>query len=133
MDKIKILLNVRKKQKTKKPTFKQTDSHKKKKLSDHWRRPRGLHNKTRRQYKSKCPLVKAGYGSPAMVRGLHPSGYKDVLVHNLKELESLDSNTQAARISRTIGMKKREILINKASELGIKVLNPRIKEGEENE
>ncbi|MDP2846088.1 MAG: eL32 family ribosomal protein, partial [Candidatus Methanoperedens sp.] len=80
----KRLLNVRKKQKSKKPQFKQTDSHKKKKLADYWRRPDGIHNKTRYAVKGKTPLVEAGYGSPALVRGLHPSGFEDVVVNNLK-------------------------------------------------
>ena len=56
-------------------------------------------------------------------RGLHPSGYKDVLVNNMKELEALDCETEAARISATIGKRKKELMLEKASELGIKVLN----------
>lgn len=120
----KRLLEVRKKQKSKKPTFKQTDSHKKKKLADYWRRPDGIHNKTRYAVKGKCPLVEAGYGSPALVRGLHPSGFEDIIVNNLKDLESLKAGKQAARIARTVGLRKRVQIEAKAAELGLKVLNP---------
>lgn len=123
-DETKRLLNVRKKQKSKKPDFKQADSHKKKKLADHWRKPRGLHNKSRKQVKGKNPLVKAGYGSPASVRGFHPSGFEDVIVTNLKDLESLKADSQAARISGTVGSRKRSLIENRAAELGLKVLNP---------
>lgn len=120
----KRLLDVRKKQKGKKPHFRQTDSHKKKKLADYWRRPDGIHNKTRYAVKGKCPLVEAGYGSPALVRGLHPSGFEEVVVNNIKELELLNKN-HAARIAHTVGLKKRALIEKKAAELGLKVLNPR--------
>lgn len=120
----KRLLNVRKKQKSKKPTFKQTDSHKKKKLADYWRRPDGIHNKTRYAKHGKCPLVEAGYGSPAAVRGLHPSGFEEIIVNNIKEVESLNTKKQAGRIGRTVGARKRSIIEKKASELGLKILNP---------
>lgn len=120
----KRLLNIRKKQKSKKPTFKQTDSHKKKKLADYWRKPDGIHNKTRYAKHGKCPLVEAGYGSPAAVRGLHPSGFEEIIVNNIKEVESLKTDKQAGRIAGTVGSRKRSIIEKKASELGLKILNP---------
>lgn len=123
-DETKRLLGVRKTQKSKKPQFKQTDSHKKKKLADYWRRPDGIHNKTRYAVKGKTPLVEAGYGSPALVRGLHPSGFEEVIVKNPKDLEKLNSAKQAARIGRTVGSRKRGLIETKAAELGLKVLNP---------
>jgi large subunit ribosomal protein L32e len=120
----KRLLNIRKKQKSKKPTFKQTDSHKKKKLADHWRKPDGIHNKTRYSKHGKCPLVEAGYGSPAAVRGLHPSGFEEIIVNNIKEAEALKTDRQAGRIARTVGARKRSLIEKKAAELGLKILNP---------
>jgi len=120
----KRLLNIRKKQKSKKPTFKQTDSHKKKKLADHWRKPDGIHNKTRYSKHGKCPLVEAGYGSPAAVRGLHPSGFEEIIVNNIKEVEALKTDKQAGRIARTVGARKRSLMEKKAAELGLKILNP---------
>jgi large subunit ribosomal protein L32e len=123
----KRLLNIRKKQKSKKPTFKQTDSHKKKKLADHWRKPDGIHNKTRYSKHGKCPLVEAGYGSPAVVRGLHPSGFEEIIVNNIKEVESLKTDRQAGRIARTVGARKRSLMEKKAAELGLKILNPKRK------
>ena len=114
-EEMKRLLNVRKKQKSKKPEFKQTDSHKKKKLADYWRKPDGIHNKTRYALKGKTPLVEAGYGSPAAVRGLHPSGFEEVLVRTPKDIESLKVGRQAARIARTVGSRKRAIIEKKAA------------------
>ncbi len=127
----KRLLDIRKKQKSKKPQFRQTDSHKKKKLADYWRRPDGIHNKTRYALHGKTPLVEAGYGSPALVRGLHPSGFEEVVVNNIKELEALNSEKQAARIAHTVGSKKRSLIETRAREMGLKVLNPGRREEEE--
>lgn len=64
-----------------------------------------------------------GFGSPKITRGLHPSGYQDVLVNNVKELEGLDPSLQAGRISSTVGKRKKELMLEKAKELGIKILN----------
>lgn len=77
-----------------------------------------------RRYEAGKPAMAAiGYGSPRKTRGLHPSGYQDILVHNMAELEGLDPAKQAGRISSTIGKRKKEIMLEKAKELGIKILN----------
>ncbi len=123
-DETKRLLEVRKKQKSKKPHFLQTDSHKKKKLKEYWRRPDGIHNKTRYGLKGKCPRVERGYGSPALVRGLHPSGFEELIVKNPADLDSMNVEKQAARIAHTVGSRKRNLIEKKASELGLKILNP---------
>jgi large subunit ribosomal protein L32e len=120
----KRLFNVRKVQKGKKPQFKRTCSHKFKRLDSNWRRPRGLQGKQRRKYVSKGAHAQVGYGSPAAVKGLHPSGYSDVLISSIAELELVDPSFEAIRIARTIGAQKKAIILAKAEELGIKVLNP---------
>ncbi len=118
------LFNVRKVQKGKKPQFKRTCSHKFKRLDTNWRRPRGSQGKQRRKYVSKGALAQVGYGSPAAVKGLHPSGYSDVLISSIAELELVDSSYEAIRIAATVGARKKAIILAKAEELGIKVLNP---------
>lgn len=94
-----------------------------KKLGEKWRRPRGKTSKMRRYESGKPDMPSIGYGTPKASRGLHPSGFKDVIVKNLSELEKLNPETEAARFSASIGMKKRTVMLEKASELGIKVLN----------
>lgn len=120
----KRLLNTRKQQKSKKPTFKRTDSHKKKKLDDNWRRPRGLQSKLRRRFASKGAIVQVGYGSPKAVRGLHPSGFEEVMVRNPDDLQPIDPSYQAARIARTVGVRKRQMIEEIAKSREIKILNP---------
>lgn len=118
------LFNVRKVLKGKKPQFKRACSHKFKKLDTNWRRPRGGQSKQRTKYVSKGALAQVGYGSPAAVKGLHPSGYSDVLISSMAELELVDPSFEAIRIAGKIGAKKKALIIAKAAEAGIKVLNP---------
>ena len=103
--------------------FKRDGYGKKRQLSDSWRKPKGQHNKQREQKKAKGALPRPGYGSPIAVRGMHPSGFFEVLVCTLKELEGLDPKTQAVRISGTVGDRKRIDLQAKAIAAGLKVLN----------
>jgi len=89
-----------------------------------WRKPRGLDNKIRQQRKGWPPKVKTGYGKPAEVRGLHPSGFKEALVHRPEDLDGLDPKIFAIRISSTVGLKKRVEILKKAYSMGFYVLNP---------
>ena len=123
-DESKRLFKVRKVLKGKKPHFNRTDAHKYKRLDSNWRRPRGLQGKQRKHIKAKGALAQAGYGSPVAVKGLHPSGYADVLVRNVGDIDAIDATIEAIRIARTVGAKKKAVIEEKAAELGIKVLNP---------
>ncbi|OQD59083.1 LSU ribosomal protein L32E [Methanobrevibacter arboriphilus JCM 13429 = DSM 1125] len=106
-----------------KKKFKRQEYARYKKLGIKWRRPRGKTSKMRRYEAGKPAMPSIGYGSPKSERGLHPSGFKDILVRNMSELENLNPETEAGRISASIGKKKKEMMLNKASELGIKILN----------
>ena len=90
-----------------------------------WRVPRGIHSKTRRHWGYRPPVVSIGYGGPAEVRGLHPSGFQEVLVHNPAELSKVDKATQAARVGGTVGGRKAKLIEAEAEKLGIRILNPR--------
>jgi len=118
------LLKIRKQQKSKKPAFRRANGQKKKKLDVNWRRPRGLQGKLRKKIAAKGAVVQIGYGSPRAVKGLHPSGFEDVLVRNLDDLQLINPEDQAARIARTVGVRKRLIIEEIAADRGIKVLNP---------
>jgi large subunit ribosomal protein L32e len=117
------LLKVRSRQKSKKPEFNRHDSHKKKRLSTSWRKPRGLHNKLRQQISAKGSLVKPGYGSPKAVKGFHPSGYREVLVRCMADLEKAEGC--AVRLAATLGARKRSMIESKAREMNLKILNER--------
>lgn len=118
-------LKLREFMKRKMPDFVRYDSHKVQRIGTSWRRPRGLHNKMRKRYAHKPPMVDIGYRVPKIVRNLHPSGFKEVLVYTMKDLEKIDPKIEAARIGRTVGRLNRIQIERKALELGIRVLNPK--------
>lgn len=88
-----------------------------------WRRPRGMHSKLRRKEEGKGFSPKPGYRAPVALRGLHPSGLKEVLISNVKELQKIDAKKEAAKIRSAVGRKKRVEILKKAEEMKIKVLN----------
>ena len=67
--------------------------------------------------------VRVGYRGPKEVRGLHPSGFEEVLIHNINELQNIDNQKQAIRIGRTVGTKNRMKIEKKAEDLEIRILN----------
>ena len=118
-------LSKRNRMSHKRPTFKRQNWFRYKRLGEKWRRPRRIHSKMRRHFKYRIPVAQVGFRGPASVRGLHPSGFEEVLVHNTKEVENVNPETQAVRISSTVGDKKRELIVKKADELKIRVFNRR--------
>lgn len=123
-EKVKRALEIRERIKLKKPDFVRMNSWLLKRLDDSWRSPRhSLDNKIRLQRKGFPPIVKVGYRGPALARGLHPSGFEEVLVYNVRDLEAVDPKRQAVRIASTVGRRKRAEILKRAKELGITVLN----------
>jgi large subunit ribosomal protein L32e len=116
-------LKARKRVKKKKPDFVRPESWRYVKLKESWRRPRGLDNKMRRKIKGWPPTVSTGYKGPKDARGLHPSGYREVLVHNAKEISEVDPKSEAARIAHTVGKKKRVQIIAEAKKRKVFILN----------
>ena len=117
------LLKVRKEKKNKKPDFIRQESWRYIRIKKNWRRPRGIDSKMRLKKKGWPKSPNSGYGSPRNVRGIHPSGFRDILINNLLDLEKINSKREAARISRVVGKRKRQKIIERADALGIKILN----------
>ncbi len=119
-------LKVRARAKAKKPKFVRAESWRYARFSLSWRKPRGLDNKIRRKILGWPPGPSMGYKGPKIARYLHPSGYREVMVNNVADLLPIDPSTQAARISHTVGKRKRADIIAKAKELNVKILNIKI-------
>lgn len=115
---------VTKKQKSKKPKFLRQEFHKRKRLDDTWRRPKGLHSKMRKRLRNRGTMPGSGYGSPKSKRGMHPSGYEDVLIHSISDLNDINPKTQAIRIAGGVGSRKRQMIVEKATEMEIRIINP---------
>jgi len=107
-----------------KPAFRRQKYHAKKRVPESWRKPRGNLSKMRRGIKGKGDMVEAGFRSPTAARGLHPSGFEEVYVHNVDDLDGVDGDTQAVRIASKVGARKRERIEEEAEDREIRVLNP---------
>lgn len=112
--------------KKKNPKFKPMNLGFMKSVKARWRKPRGIDNKKRIRKRSAGPVPRIGYKNAAAVRFLHPSGMKEVLVHNLAELVAAGKDV-VIRIAGGVGGKKRAVLEAKATELKLKVVNSTVK------
>jgi large subunit ribosomal protein L32e len=126
-------LAERKRVKNRKPDFKRQESWRYKRVEKSWRKPRGLDSKMRKRVKGWPRSVAVGYRGPKEARGLHPSGYVEVLVRTVDDIGGVDPETQAVRIGHTVGARKRVEILAMAEELGIRVLNPKAVEVAEEE
>lgn len=117
------LLELRNEMNRKRPEFHRQEWFRYKKLGDAWRKPRGKHSKLREKRGYRHAFVESGYRGPKLVRYLHPSGFREVYVTHISQLDKVDPKTQAIRISATVGKKKKLEILEKAKSMGIKVLN----------
>ena len=122
----KAALALRAEQKKLTPSFRRTEWFRYKRLSrSGWRAPHGMDSKQRRNYRYRSSLVRVGHGKVSLTRGFHSSGFREVMVQNTVDLETIDPETEAARVGRGVGGRKREHIYSRADELGIRVLNRR--------
>lgn len=116
-------LKLRERIKKKKPAFVRQESWRYIRLKENWRKPKGIDNKMRKKVKGWPATVNVGYRGPKAARGLHPSGYKEVLVYNTEDLKGIDPKTQAIRIAHTVGKRKRARILVEARKKKITILN----------
>lgn len=117
------LLQLRAKLKRKRPKFIRQESWRYKRIKTPWRRPKGIDNKVRKKKKGIIVSPSVGYRSPKRIRYLHSSGFKEVVVHNLTELEQVDIHKEVVKIGHSVGRQKRIMLQDRADEIDILILN----------
>jgi large subunit ribosomal protein L32e len=127
------LFRIAEAKKKRKPKFRHEQAHRWIRVSDSWRKVRGIDSATRAKYKGRIAMVESGYRSPKAVRGLHPSGYVEAMVFRPADLEGLDPDVHAVRIAGTVGIKKRQDILDQAERSLFKVLNPGAPESVEEE
>jgi large subunit ribosomal protein L32e len=122
-------LKLRERIKSKRPHFRRQEAWRYKRLSgkkEKWRKAEGIDSKMRLKKKGWPKSPEVGYRGPKKARNLHPSGYEEVLVFNVDDLDNVDPKSQVARIAHTVGAKKRVEISTRAGEKGVRILNPRI-------
>merc|ERR1711877_45451 len=99
------------KKRTKKFTRHQSDRYNK--LSRNWRKPKGIDNRVRRRFKGMYVMPNIGFGSAKNTRHMLPTGFRKVLVHNVKELEVLMMQNKkfCAKIAHGVSAKNRKVLV----------------------
>jgi large subunit ribosomal protein L32e len=98
--------------------FKRYSSHKLKRLSPSWRKQRGLHNKVRLSHRGYIKKVKIGYGTSSELKS------KIIVIKNEADLESVKTNKDSKLLfSSKLGKRKKIVLLKKAKDYGLKILN----------
>lgn len=98
-----------------------------KRLSESWRKPKGIDSCVRRRFRGTIRMPKIGYGSDKRTKHMIASGHKVFLVRNVKDLDSIVmmNRKYAAEIAHAVSAAKRLAIVEKARTLGIKVTNGR--------
>jgi large subunit ribosomal protein L32e len=116
-------LLIRKRIKKNAPHFFRQEWFRYKRLDKIWRKPNGITSKMRINLKYRPSRVRVGFRGPKEVRGLHASGFEEVMAYNIDDLENINPKKQAVRIGSTVGTKKRLEIAKRAEELEIRILN----------
>lgn len=125
---IRRLLAIRAAKSAQRPKFRRQEWFRYRRLGTKWRRADGGQSKLRRHFGYRWNVPSIGYRGPREVRGFHPSGFQEVLVHNVRQLEGLDPARQAVRIAHGVGARKREAIEQACDDKGLRVLNRMVTE-----
>ncbi|RLG91076.1 MAG: 50S ribosomal protein L32e [Candidatus Hecatellales archaeon] len=106
------------------PRFIRQESWRYKRLETGWRKPKGIDSKMRLKRKGYPVSPTVGYRTPRDIRGIHPSGFTEVLVYRVEDLKGLNPEIHAVRIAHQVGLRKRMEIEEAAKRFGLKILNP---------
>ncbi|RWS26978.1 putative ribosomal protein 49-like protein [Leptotrombidium deliense] len=116
--------------------FKRHQSDRYVRVKKSWRKPKGIDNRVRRKFKGQLRMPKIGYGSAKATKHMLPSGFRKVLINNVKELDVLmmQNRRLCGEIAHTVSSKKRKEIVERAKQLAIRLTNANAKlRSEENE
>ncbi|XP_048651903.1 60S ribosomal protein L32-like [Marmota marmota marmota] len=122
------------KKSTKKFIGHQSDQYVKIKLN--WWKPRGINNRVQRIFKGQILMPSFGYEKNKKTKHMLPGGFRNFLVHNIKELEVLlmCNKSYYADIAHNVSSNNCKAIIERAAKLAIRVTNPNARRSnEENE
>ncbi|MEM0361675.1 MAG: 50S ribosomal protein L32e [Sulfolobales archaeon] len=88
-----------------------------------WRKPKGKDNPMRLKLKGYPPVATVGYRTPQIIRGLHPSGLKPVVVNNVADLSKYKPDEVIVYIGSSVSLRKRLEIVDKARSAGFLIAN----------
>ncbi|CDO94396.1 unnamed protein product [Kluyveromyces dobzhanskii CBS 2104] len=105
--------------------FKRHHSDRYHRVSENWRKQKGIDSVVRRRFRGNISEPTIGYGSNKKTKFMGPDGRKVVLVSNIKDLSPLLMHTKtfAAEIAHNVSSKNRISILAEAKKNGIKVTN----------
>jgi len=112
------------KKKRKIPKFRKQEVLRYVRVGGGYRKPKGFQSKMRQRVKGNLAIPEPGYGMPAELRHLHPSGLRETLVNTSRDFEGADPMKNIIRIGGNVGYKKKLVLLELAKKGGFRVANP---------
>lgn len=105
--------------------FKRHHSDRYHRVSENWRKQKGIDSVVRRRFRGNISEPTIGYGSNKKTKFMGPDGRKVVSVSNVKDLSPLLMHTKtfAAEIAHNVSSKNRIVILAEAKKNGIKVTN----------
>lgn len=91
-----------------------------------WRKQKGIDSRVRRKFKGNGVIQpNIGYGTNKKHRHVLPNGFLKAVVHNVADLDLLmmHNRTYCAEIAHNVSTRKRKEIVERASQLDVKVLN----------
>jgi len=104
------------------PKFQRQNYGSVKRVGTSWRKPHGIDSKQRVMQVAYGALPKIGFKGKKKNQHLHPRGKKENYVRGMKQLLTLEKGS-LVRLNATIGQKLRQVMIAKAKEKGLIILN----------
>lgn len=112
------LMELKKEKLKKNPHFLPRKSGLIKRISTSWRRPIGIHNKIRKCKRGKGALVRIGYSTPKLLKGMTRDMKMPVSVSTAKDLDNLTKDNVIV-FSSSLGNKKKLVIAKLAKEKNI--------------
>eukprot|EP01066_Platyproteum_vivax_P012318 Platyproteum_vivax@DN5599_c0_g1_i1.p1 len=90
-----------------------------------WRKPRGIDSRVRRRFRGATTMPSIGYRNCKKTRYMRRDGFYPFRIFNKKDLEMLlmHNDRFCVVIAHSVGSKKRKMIVERADQLKIKVVN----------
>lgn len=107
------LLKLKFEMKRKKPVVRRVEKHRKQRLPDNWRKPKGHHSKIRRKERHELKMPLIGRSTPNKLKHTDRKGRKIIIISRVEDLKLLKSDSVGV-VSSKLGLKKKSLIAMQA-------------------